>query len=445
MEEKKCGIYRILSKADGDTDGGLRTKGIYKTDNEDYPLVTYITVVYNRVNTLLSCMKSVWEQDYPNIEYIIIDGNSTDGTKKLIEENADKIDYYISQPDTGIYNAMNKGITLASGRLICFMNSDDQCMPEAAKKVVQLYRQTGADIICGSRELTQGGERVYEVKYPRYPIPRSVFRYVQMFHQSTYVKPEVFDTVGFFDERYSLLADWIWEAGSIDAGFKICFTDEELCKFSYDGASCKGIYKRDEEWEMWALRTFPQLEKKDAQFFIYCLDRGRHPLFDLEMLNKIASRYWGDQEFRRTYYATVLDACMEQCTDIGLMGNGKEAYIERKIEKYRLGEELNIYNFSDLTKWLDEELVKVCNENTNVLQEDIEKLVIVRRCLNRIFYSLYIKRKQGDKASKLDRLLRVSCYTLSKCVSKNVLLSRKFYTTLRMVWYYSFKGKFVEN
>ena len=154
---------------------------------------------------------------------------------------------------------------------------------------------------------------------------------------------------------------------------------------------------------------------------------------------------WGDQEFRRTYYATVLDACMGQCTDIGLMGDGKKAYIEKKIEKYRLGKELNIYNFSDLTKWLDEELVKVCNENKNVLQEDIEKLVIVRRCLNQIFYSLYIKRKQGDKASKLDRLLRVSCYTLSKCVSKNVFLSRKFYTTLRMVWYYSFKGKFVEN
>ncbi len=444
-ESKKCGIYHCLSKAEGDADGGLRTKGIYKTDNEAYPLVTYITVVYNRVNTILSCMRSVWDQNYPNIEYIIIDGNSTDGTRKLIEENADKIDYYIIQPDTGIYNAMNKGITLAAGKLICFMNSDDQCMPGATEKVVQLYRQTGADVICGSRVLTQEGKRVYEVKYPRYCIPRSVFRYVQMFHQSTYAKPEVFDTVGFFDEQYSLLADWIWEAGSIDAGFKICFTDEELCKFSYDGASCKGIYERDEEWEAWALRTFPQLKKKDAQFFINCLDRGRHPLFDLGMLNKTSKQYWNDGDFGRTYYATVLDACMEQCTDIRLMSEGKESYIERKIKKFKLIELLNIYNFSELTKWLDDELNKVCNGNGNVSKKDIEKLVFVRRCLNQIFYSLYIMRKRREGTSRLDRLLRVLYYTLSKCVSRNVFLSRKFYIILRMVWYYTFKGKFVEN
>lgn len=444
MTERKCGIYKTLTKEKNDTDGGLRTKGIYKSDSDEYPLITYITVVYNRVNTLSACMESVWAQQYPNIEYIIIDGNSTDGTKELIEKNADKIDYYISQPDTGIYSAMNKGVTLAAGRLICFMNSDDQCMPGAAEKVIELYRRTNADIICGGRKLTQGGKNVYEVKYPRYSIPKSVFRYVQMFHQSTYVKPEVFNSVGYFDEQYSLLADWVWEAGSIDAGFQICFSDEELAKFSYDGASCQGIYKRDEEWELWAQRTFPQLKKKDAQFFIYCLDRGRHPLFDLKMLNKVAVQYSDDADFRKTYYATVLLACMEQCTDIQLTGTGKERYIEKKINKYKLFESIGVQNFQDLMEWLDVKLKYSCDKNKNIVWKDVEKLVDVRKCLNQIFYYLYITRKQEADSSKLDRILRIMCYTVSKCASKSVFLSRRFYTTLRAVWYYSFHGKFVE-
>ena len=136
---------------------------------------------------------------------------------------------------------------------------------------------------------------------------------------------------------------------------------------------------------------------------------------------------------------------MEQCTDIRLMSEGKESYIERKIKKFKLIELLNIYNFSELTKWLDDELNKVCNGNGNVSKKDIEKLVFVRRCLNQIFYSLYIMRKRREGTSRLDRLLRVLYYTLSKCVSRNVFLSRKFYIILRMVWYYTFKGKFVEN
>ena len=266
--EKKCGIYETYPKRDMDKEGGLRVQGIYKESTEEYPLITYITVVYNRKNTLMDCMNSVWLQDYPNIEYIIVDGASTDGTLELIEQNADKIDYYISQPDKGIYDAMNKGITLARGKFICFMNSDDQCMPEAAKNVAEIYRKTKADIICGSRELAQNGKRVYEAKYPRYCIKRSVFRYVQMFHQSTYASSQVFDNVGYFDKKYSLLADWIWESKAIDAGFDIRFVEEELARFSYDGASCQGIYQRDREWEEWAQSTFPGLDEKDAVFFV---------------------------------------------------------------------------------------------------------------------------------------------------------------------------------
>lgn len=445
MQDKKCGIYDTFPIGEDGIEGGLRIKGIYKQDRKDFPLITYVTVVYNRVNTLLACMESVWNQDYPNIEYIIIDGASTDGTRELIEAHADRIDYFISQKDNGIYNAMNKGIMLARGKLICFMNSDDQCKPHAASMVADIYRETSVDIICGSRELVSNGKRVFEVKYPRYAVKKSVFRYIQMFHQSTYVMPEVFDAVGYFDEKYTLLADWIWESKSIDAGFKIKFLDVELAQFNYDGASCQGIYKRDAEWEIWVKETFPELSQRDAKFFVYCLDRGRHPLFDLKMLNKVAFKYFDNNDFKQTYYATVLLACIEQCTDISFMKKSDDCYLERKMKQFEFEIEEKIVDFQDLVQWLNKMLTEVCEGKINVTQNRLTELINVRRFLNQSFYYLYVHKVQSADASKLDRVLRVMCYTVSKIVSRNVFFSRRFYTTLRAVWYYSFKGKFVEN
>jgi glycosyltransferase involved in cell wall biosynthesis len=88
--------------------------------------VTIITVCYNRKTTMDKAIKSVLDQNYPNIEYIIIDGNSTDGTKEIIESYRDKISQYVSEPDKGMYDAINKGLKLATGDVIGLMHSDDE-------------------------------------------------------------------------------------------------------------------------------------------------------------------------------------------------------------------------------------------------------------------------------------------------------------------------------
>ena len=80
--------------------------------------ISIITVVYNGASTIADCISSVISQTYPDIEYIVIDGNSTDGTQRVIESFGDKIDIFRSEPDKGIYDAMNKGIKLASGEVI---------------------------------------------------------------------------------------------------------------------------------------------------------------------------------------------------------------------------------------------------------------------------------------------------------------------------------------
>jgi glycosyltransferase involved in cell wall biosynthesis len=92
--------------------------------------ITIITVCYNRKNTIKKAIESVLEQDYDNIEYIIIDGNSTDGTKEIIEYYRDSISLYISEPDNGMYDAINKGLQLATGDVIGLMHSDDEFYDE---------------------------------------------------------------------------------------------------------------------------------------------------------------------------------------------------------------------------------------------------------------------------------------------------------------------------
>lgn len=88
--------------------------------------VSIITICYNRELTIAKAIESVLSQDYPNIEYIVIDGNSNDGTTAIIQSYADKISTYISEPDKGMYDALNKGLQLASGDIIGLMHSDDE-------------------------------------------------------------------------------------------------------------------------------------------------------------------------------------------------------------------------------------------------------------------------------------------------------------------------------
>lgn len=109
--------------------------------NENYK-VSIITVVYNGAKTIEQTIQSVLNQTYENIEYIVIDGASNDGTQALVEKYVDNISYYISEKDNGLYYAMNKGIRKATGDIIGIINSDDWYGENAIKDIVDHFRET---------------------------------------------------------------------------------------------------------------------------------------------------------------------------------------------------------------------------------------------------------------------------------------------------------------
>tara|TARA_Y100000389_G_scaffold170549_1_gene177618 strand:+ start:1148 stop:2095 length:948 start_codon:yes stop_codon:yes gene_type:complete len=119
-------------------EGGLRGKGYFKKSYDNKPLISVITVVFNGEKYLEETIKSVLNQAYDNVEYIVIDGGSTDGTIDIIKKYEDKLDYWISEADNGIYDAMNKAIDTVTGKWVNFINSSDTLNDNAYIKIIDL-------------------------------------------------------------------------------------------------------------------------------------------------------------------------------------------------------------------------------------------------------------------------------------------------------------------
>ncbi|TLV02662.1 glycosyltransferase family 2 protein [Dyadobacter luticola] len=119
--------------------------------------VSILTVVYNGAATIRSCIDSVLKQDYSDIEYIIVDGNSTDGTQEIVTSYGDKVAQFISERDSGIYDAMNKAIQLATGEVIGILNADDfYAYPSVISEVVKTMQSGDFQCVYGDLEFVDG-------------------------------------------------------------------------------------------------------------------------------------------------------------------------------------------------------------------------------------------------------------------------------------------------
>ena len=127
-----------LAHDDVQSEGGLRVQGLIKRSGEMLPLISIITVVYNGAYELARTIESVLRLDYDNIEYIIVDGNSKDGTCEVLRHYEAAVDYWCSEPDSGIYYAMNKGIELATGDFVYHLNIGDRILEIPIEALIKL-------------------------------------------------------------------------------------------------------------------------------------------------------------------------------------------------------------------------------------------------------------------------------------------------------------------
>lgn len=130
-EDKLNTLLFLPPNSQRKAEGGLRMQGYFKHNEPDKPLISVITVVFNGEKYLEQTIRSVIEQSYDNVEYIIIDGGSTDRTLDIIRGYEGQIDYWVSEPDKGISDAFNKGISLCTGEIIGIINADDWYEPNA--------------------------------------------------------------------------------------------------------------------------------------------------------------------------------------------------------------------------------------------------------------------------------------------------------------------------
>lgn len=192
-------------------EGGRRLHGVQSTTAKEGPVFSIITVAYNAQSHIREAIESVLDQTYPNVEYIIIDGASTDGTLDIIRSYEDAIDHWVSEPDEGIYNAMNKGIALATGDIIGLINADDVIYPDTLARVAAaLSEDPKAGFTMAPVELAHEDGTVFGIATPLTDgqLKERMWKEMPSPHQGVYIKKEIYEKLGPFNECYRLSADY---------------------------------------------------------------------------------------------------------------------------------------------------------------------------------------------------------------------------------------------
>jgi glycosyltransferase involved in cell wall biosynthesis len=229
------------------------------------PLVSVITVVFNRVGTIQRCLESVYNQTYRHIEHIVIDGGSTDGTLKILEKRASTLKKYISEPDHGIYNAMNKGLKEASGEYVIFLNSDDWYISTAIEELVNVAISNEADgAYAGFYYVNADG--YITVADEAKPWDESLLiQGIPGGHGTFLIKNSAYRKIGGFDEAYRIVGDYDLIIRAYLAGLRFVRLQKNVLYMSEGGASYLGGRERDENISL-LNKTFDGLTTSECDF-----------------------------------------------------------------------------------------------------------------------------------------------------------------------------------
>lgn len=259
----------------GRVEGGLRltAAGRCRSGGPRRPLVSYVTVVRNARDTLARTLASVRTQQWEAVEHIVVDGGSTDGTLAVIEAHASQIDYYVSEPDAGLYDALNKAMSLTTGDLVCVLNADDWLTPDAAAVAARTLVRHGLTdpplpplMILSSAWLHDRHRR--KLWLPASMDAGAWLRCPKICHNGVYATRAALQLAGPYDTRFRIIGDTAWLCAAFDAGVRFVACTAPTIHYSSGGLSSDSG-RHVEECVQLVAQRFPALDTSEVWTLVH--------------------------------------------------------------------------------------------------------------------------------------------------------------------------------
>lgn len=256
------------------------------------PVISIVTICFNSAATIEETILSVLEQNYPLLDYVIIDGGSTDGTIDIVERYKDKLGYFRSEPDEGISDAFNKGIKNSKGDIIAIINSDDILLPGALNKVAEYYDEATdiyrGNVIIRNKETNFTGRDIPSMKFPLMPF------FVNVDHQGTFVAAKAHKRWGYYDTKFRYMMDHDFLARCYQGGAIFKYMPVDVAEFRLGGVSVASIPKKRYDLEHIVLNNGGgPLLAKFCYFYFWSFDLVKRvviKLFGLNFLKRLHYR-----------------------------------------------------------------------------------------------------------------------------------------------------------
>ena len=278
-----CGKHLFFTSKNINLSGGMRLAGQYKKSLQNKPLISVVTTVLNRATLIEKAICSVLSQTYDNIEYIIVDGGSTDGTIDKIVKYEDCIDYFISEPDGGLYEGMNKGLSLATGDYILILNSDDWYVGDCIEILVTELTNKNVELVSAlAIETDLFGRQLRKI--PPMAFKENTRFRMPLRHETMLISKDLYNKVGAYDTNYKVIADLKLTIKIYECIKTFYQVNEYLMYFRKIGIASEATPQLIDERKRLIGEQFPFLTKDDLSVLANDLPKGSHEYQNL--LNK---------------------------------------------------------------------------------------------------------------------------------------------------------------
>ncbi|MDO6617613.1 glycosyltransferase [Shewanella sp. 6_MG-2023] len=292
-------------------------------DEITVPFFSIITVTYNNITTLPRCLEAILCQSFQDFEVVIVDGGSNDGTKEFLLDRKADIDCFVSEPDAGIYNAINKGIRLAKGEVIGLIHSDDILSFNALERYHQTFEQSDADMVLGDCCYVDENLRFTNYKPARNYGLETIFRGITGAHEAVFIKKKAYKQIGLYDETYRSAADFKLLSAMVSSGLKTAMTKRLEVYKLIGGESFSKEVEFNENFRL-AKEYIPELTAEDYEHLLKLKNYRDRSKSDLHEIYNIISRIEANSTVLRSLSLSLLTI---------LLGDDKNTSFNRTNEK----------------------------------------------------------------------------------------------------------------